>query len=67
VLIDLPPVLTKPLDIKIKTGEKLESIMEISDLVRSLFLAEKRRKKTLILCPAKNRKEVALAVQKHFR
>ena len=67
VLVDIPPVLTKPLDIKVKSSGKLESIMEISDLVRSLFLAEEKRKKTLILCPEKNRKEVALAVQKHFR
>ncbi len=67
VLVDIPPVLTKPLDIKVKIGGKLEGIMEVSDLVRSLFLAEEKRKKTLILCPKENRKEVKKVSEGYFR
>ncbi len=59
ILVDLPPVLSKPLDIKIKTGEGLLEILEISDLVRSLFIAEKNRKETLVFCPKGNREKVA--------
>jgi HD superfamily phosphohydrolase len=67
VMVDLPPVLTKPLDIKVRIDGKLEGIMEVSDLVRSLFLAEEKRKKTLILCPKENREEVGKAAESYFR
>ncbi len=67
VVVDLPPILTKPLDIRIKSEKRLESMMEKSELVRSLFLAEERRKKTLILCPEKNRKTVMKKAKKYFQ
>lgn len=59
ILVDLPPVLSKPLNIKIKTGEGLLEILETSDLVRSLFIAEKNRKETLVFCPEEYREKVA--------
>ncbi|MCP4647702.1 MAG: HD domain-containing protein [bacterium] len=67
VIVDLPPVLTKPLDIKVKNEGKLEGIMEVSDLVRSLFLAEEKRKKSLILCPKENREKVKKVADTYFK
>ena len=67
VIVDLPPVLSRPLDIKVKTEGGLKAIMEISDLVRSLFLAEENRKKTLILCPGAEKEKVNRAASDYFK
>ncbi|MBD3397458.1 HD domain-containing protein [Candidatus Micrarchaeota archaeon] len=67
IIVDLPPVLSRPLDIKVKAGGELKGLMEISDLVRSLFLAEEKRKKTLVLCARENREEVKQAAENYSR
>lgn len=67
VLVDLPPVLSKPLDIKVRGESGLKGVMEVSDLVRSLFLAEENRKKTLILCPGAEREKVKKTAENYFK
>ncbi|MBU0586117.1 hypothetical protein KJ780_01250, partial [Candidatus Micrarchaeota archaeon] len=41
-------------------------IDEVSELVRALEIAESSRKRTLILCPEKNRTQVESLCKKHF-
>lgn len=67
VLVDAPPIALKQPDIKVMAGGKMQNIMEASDLVRALFLAEGKRKKTLILCPASERKKVEKAASRRFK
>ncbi len=67
VLVDLPPVLSKPPQIKVRSGGKLRMLLEESDLVRSLFVAEEKRKRTLILCPNSKKEKVRSAAESYFR
>jgi putative nucleotidyltransferase with HDIG domain len=67
VLLDLPPVLSKKPRIRARAKGGLGLLVEESDLVRSLFMAEEKRKKTLILCPKGAREKVREAAVAYFR
>lgn len=66
VIVDAPPASSRPPDIMVREEGKTVGIMEASDLVRSLFMAEEKRKKTLVLCPAGHREKVAAAAKRYF-
>jgi HD superfamily phosphohydrolase len=64
VLVDLPSSFAKRGEVEVKAEGGLREISEVSDLVQSLAHSEERRKKTLILCPEKNREKVGRAAEK---
>jgi hypothetical protein len=67
VLIGEPSGISGPFSIKVRGREGARELMEESDLVRSLFVAEEKRKRTLIICPNECRKKVRRAAEKYFR
>ncbi|MBN2122347.1 HD domain-containing protein [Candidatus Micrarchaeota archaeon] len=67
VLVDLPPVLSKKPRIRARVNGKLGLLVDESDLVRSLFMAEEKRKRTLILCPKGEREKVHKSAKAYFR
>ncbi len=67
VLLDLPPVLSMRPRIRARVKGKLGLLVDESDLVRSLFMAEEKRKKTLVLCPRGKREKVREAAKAYFR
>lgn len=67
VILDLPPVLSKKPRIRARIKGGLGLLVEESDLVRSLFMAEEKRKRTLILCPKGDREKVRKAAEAYFR
>ena len=66
VIVDVPPTDLKKPDMLVRGEKGVEGIMEASDLVKVLFLAGERRKKTLVLCPEGKRKKVEKAASGYF-
>lgn len=67
VIVDLPPILSKRPKIRARMGKGIGLLVDESDLVRSLFMAEEKRKRTLILCPGEEKGKVRGASEKYFR
>ena len=58
IIIDYPPVFSRPANFKVKTKSGLKLITELSDLVRVLETSEQKRKRILILCPAEDKEKI---------
>jgi uncharacterized protein len=67
VIVDLPPILSKKPGIRLMAGKSPVLLADESDLVRSLFMAEGKRKRTLILCPQEMREKVRRAAKAYFK
>lgn len=66
IIIGMPNMPAQPSGFMVKGGEGSRSIFEESGLVSSLLAAEERRRNAIIMCPEKNREEVAKAAGRYF-
>ncbi len=64
IIIDHPPVFSRPADFKVKTGSGLKPITELSDLVQALERSEQKRRRVLILCPMEDEKRIGEQLKK---
>ena len=66
VLVGMPNVPAPPSGFVVRMGDGEKSIFEASELVSALLAAEERRRNAIIMCPEKNREEVAKEAGKYF-